>query len=188
MTIVNSTTTTTTADPVRAAELAFAAANLAKTNADAALAAARAVTDSAKGRIAKPGVTDDPRDLILALHNANANEALADLTREITENQIIAAHVALKAAINESLTPQFNEIVAARIAACEAADAAREALAVAQHEFDTQTQKLYALRGAGKSGIPNIAEIAGTVTVPQRHGREVHCAETEREIWAGVVA
>ncbi len=184
-------TTTTTAvavDPVRAAELAFAAANLAKTNADAVLADARAVTAAAKARIAKPAVDDDPRDLILALHNANANEALADLTREITENQIIAAHVALKAEIDVSLTPAFNDIIAARIAACEAADAAREALAVAQAEFDKGTAALYALRGAGKLGIPNIAELAGTVTLPQRPGREVHCAETEREIWAGVVA
>ncbi len=184
-------TTTTTAiatDPVRAAEIAMANARAAKVSADEEFAKARAITAAAKGRIAKPEISDDPRELILNLHNANAGEALADLTREITENQIIAAHTALKAAIDVSLTPQFNEIIAARLDACEAADAARQALAIAQHEFDKQTQKLYAIRGAGKLGIADMAEHAGTVTLPQRLGREIHSADTEREFWVGIEA
>lgn len=188
MSTVNSTTTTTTTtaaatDPVRAAGESFSAALAAKDSADAAFAAARAVTAAARARIASPAVDDDAATLITALHAGSAGEEIADLTREIAEGKIIAAQVALKAAIDTSLEPAFNQIVADRIAACVAADAAREALASAQLAFDTGTVKLYALRGAGRTGIPDNGTIEGNLTVPQYRAREIHDAGTEREIW-----
>lgn len=188
MTEVKTIAETIAADPVRTAELAFANANVAKANADDVLASARAVTAAARARIASPAIDDDAPTLIRAYHDANAGEALADLTREIAEGKIIAAQVALRNARDLALTPAFNEIVAARIVACEAAEKAREALAAAQAEFDMQTAKLYAIRGAGKTGIPNISEIAGRVVVASPIGREIHSASDEREFWNGAVA
>lgn len=185
---MSTTTTLTAADPVRIAELAFAAANLSKTNADAALEAARAVTATARARIAKPAVDDDAATLIQALRDGESAEAVADLVREIGEGKVIAAMVELNNARDLALIPQFQAIVSARIAACLKADAARKDLEDAQMEFDKGYVALGALKAVGKTGIPNISELAGRVIPPVYPGREIHSAATEREFWPGVAA